>query len=205
MFLVTEDFKTFIRKYPITTIMVGLCTILAIITTFLGGYTIENIINLGGYEHELVKQGEIWRLFTYAFMHGSYAHFFMNMTFMIILGRPLERALGSVKFLLFYLLSVILTGLIINFNYSPNTVETGASGVGYAFLGMYLFITVFRKNMLFSDDRKFVITFLGIGLLTSLIIPSTSLTGHLAGMMIGFFITPLLLKKSARFQNSVNV
>ncbi|MES9684977.1 hypothetical protein CN514_21625 [Bacillus sp. AFS001701] len=205
MFLVTEDFKTFIRKYPITTIMVGLCTILAIITTFLGGYTIENIINLGGYEHELVKQGEIWRLFTYAFMHGSYAHFFMNMTFMIILGRPLERALGSVKFLLFYLLSVILTGLIINFNYSPNTVETGASGVGYAFLGMYLFITVFRKKMLFSDDRKFVITFLGIGLLSSLIIPSTSLTGHLAGMVIGFIITPLLLKKSARFQNSVNV
>ncbi|XRG80668.1 rhomboid family intramembrane serine protease [Rossellomorea sp. GAMAL-10_SWC] len=205
MFLVTEDFKTFIRKYPITTIMVGLCTILAIITTFLGGYTIENIINLGGYEHELVKQGEIWRLFTYAFMHGSYAHFFMNMTFMIILGRPLERALGSVKFLLFYLLSVILTGLIINFNYSPNTVETGASGVGYAFLGMYLFITVFRKNMLFSDDRKFVITFLGIGLLSSLIIPSTSLTGHLAGMIIGFMITPLLLKKGARFQNSVNV
>ncbi|MGG0177333.1 rhomboid family intramembrane serine protease [Gottfriedia acidiceleris] len=205
MFLVTEDFKTFIRKYPITTIMVGLCTILAIITTFLGGYTIENIINLGGYEHELVKQGEIWRLFTYAFMHGSYAHFFMNMTFMIILGRPLERALGSVKFLLFYLLSVILTGLIINFNYSPNTVETGASGVGYAFLGMYLFITIFRKEMLFSDDRKFVITFLGIGLLSSLIIPSTSLTGHLAGMIIGFIITPLLLKKGARFQNSVNV
>ncbi|MEH7403600.1 rhomboid family intramembrane serine protease [Gottfriedia acidiceleris] len=205
MFLVTEDFKTFIRKYPITTIMVGLCTILAIITTFLGGYTIENIINLGGYEHELVKQGEIWRLFTYAFMHGSYAHFFMNMTFMIILGRPLERALGSVKFLLFYLISVILTGLIINFNYSPNTVETGASGVGYAFLGMYLFITVFRKKMLFSDDRKFVITFLGIGLLSSLIIPSTSLTGHLAGMIIGFMITPLLLKKGARFQNSVNV
>ncbi|MFF2875811.1 rhomboid family intramembrane serine protease [Gottfriedia sp. NPDC057991] len=205
MFLVTEDFKTFIRKYPITTIMVGLCTILAIITTFLGGYTIENIINLGGYEHELVQQGEIWRLFTYAFMHGSYAHFFMNMTFMIILGRPLERALGSVKFLLFYLLSVILTGLIINFNYSPNTVETGASGVGYAFLGMYLFITLFRKKMLFSDDRKFVITFLGIGLLSSLIIPSTSLTGHLAGMIIGFMITPLLLKKGARFQNSVNV
>ncbi|WP_129690937.1 rhomboid family intramembrane serine protease [Gottfriedia acidiceleris] len=205
MFLVTEDFKTFIRKYPITTIMVGLCTILAIITTFLGGYTIKNIINLGGYEHELVKQGEIWRLFTYAFMHGSYAHFFMNMTFMIILGRPLERALGSVKFLLFYLLSVILTGLIINFNYSPNTVETGASGVGYAFLGMYLFITLFRKKMLFSDDRKFVITFLGIGLLSSLIIPSTSLTGHLAGMIIGFMITPLLLKKGARFQNSVNI
>ncbi|ODG93876.1 MULTISPECIES: rhomboid family intramembrane serine protease [Bacillaceae] len=205
MFLVTEDFKTFIRKYPITTIMVGLCTILAIITTFLGGYTIENIIILGGYEHELVKQGEIWRLFTYAFMHGSYAHFFMNMTFMIILGRPLERALGSVKFLLFYLVSVILTGLIINFNYTPNTVETGASGVGYAFLGMYLFITLFRKKMLFSDDRKFVITFLGIGLLSSLIIPSTSLTGHLAGMIIGFIITPLLLKKGARFQNSVNV
>ncbi|PGS47955.1 rhomboid family intramembrane serine protease [Bacillus sp. AFS041924] len=205
MFLVTEDFKTFIKKYPITTFMVGLCSILAIITTFIGGYTIENMIKLGGYEHELVEQGEIWRLFTYAFMHGSYAHFFMNMTFMIILGRPLERALGSVKFLIFYLASVILTGFIINFYHSPNTVETGASGVGYAFLGMYLFITLFRKNMLFTDDRKFVITFLGIGLLSSLIIPSTSLTGHLAGLIIGFVMTPLLLSKAARFQHSVNV
>ncbi|MFB7141379.1 rhomboid family intramembrane serine protease [Gottfriedia sp. NPDC056225] len=205
MFLVTEDFKTFIKKYPITTVMVGICSILVIITTFTGGYTIQNIINLGGYEHELVNQGEIWRLFTYAFMHGSYAHFFMNMTFMIILGRPLERVLGSLKFLLFYLTTVIITGLIINFFYTPNTVETGASGVGYAFLGMYLFITLFRKNMLFSDDRKFVITFLGIGLLSSLIIPSTSLTGHLAGLIIGFIITPIVLNKASSFQNSVNV
>ncbi|WP_088070354.1 rhomboid family intramembrane serine protease [Gottfriedia luciferensis] len=205
MFLVTEDFKTFIKKYPITTIMVCLCSILTMITTFSGGYSIQNIIKFGGYEHSLVEKGEVWRLFTYAFMHGSYVHFFMNMTFLIILGRPLERAMGSVKFILFYLIAVLFTGMMINLFYTPNTVETGASGVGYAFLGMYLFITLFRKNMLFLDDRKFVMTFLGIGLLSSLIIPSTSLTGHLAGMFIGFIMTPIVINKKAKFQNTVNV
>jgi rhomboid protease GluP len=204
LFLVTEDFKTFLKKYPITTIMVGICSVIAIITTLSGGYNIVNIIRLGGYEHELVEQGEVWRLFTYAFMHGSYAHFFMNMTFMVILGRPLERAIGSVKFLFVYLVAVLFTGIVINMYYTPNTVESGASGVGYAYLGMYLFITLFRKNMLFSDDRKFIITFLGIGLLSSLIIPSISLKGHLAGLIIGFLLTPFVLKKKSKFHQSIN-
>ncbi|WP_088040815.1 rhomboid family intramembrane serine protease [Bacillus sp. EAC] len=202
MFLVTEDFKTFIKRYPVISIMVGICTILMILTAFSGGYSTANILKLGGYQHDLVNQGEYWRLFTYAFMHGSYAHFFMNMTFMIILGRPLERALGSFRLLVAYLVSALFTGIVMYFTYSSNIVSSGSSGVGYAYLGIYLYIILFRKNLLLTDDRKFILTFLAIGLISSFIIPNSSLIGHIAGMGIGFFITPLLLNKKSKFHHS---
>lgn len=205
MFLVREDFKTFIKKYPILSIMVSICSILALLTTVAGGYTTENILKFGGYQSDLVNHGEFWRLITYAFMHGNYTHFFMNMTFMIILGRPLESALGSVKFLFFYMLVAMFTGIILHLVYSSNVVSSGSSGVGYGFLGIYLFIILFRKKMLLHDDQKFILTFIAIGLISSFIIPSSSLTGHLAGMGIGFIISPFLLSKASTFKHSLNV
>lgn len=205
MFLVREDFKTFIKKYPIITIMVSICSFIALLTTISGGYTTENILKFGGYQYDLVKHGEFWRLLSYAFMHGNYTHFFMNMTFMIILGRPLESAIGSVKFLFFYLIAALLTGIVLHLVYSSNIVSSGSSGVGYGFLGIYLFIILFRKSMLLLDDRKFILTFIAIGLISSFIIPSSSLTGHLAGMGIGFMISPFLLNKASTFKHSLNV
>lgn len=205
MFLVREDFKTFIKKFPIITIMVSICSLLALLTTVAGGYTTENILKFGGYQYDLVEQGEYWRLVTYAFMHGNYTHFFMNMTFMIILGRPIESALGSFKFLFFYMITALITGIILHLIYSSNIVSSGSSGVGYGFLGVYLFIILFRKRMLLIDDRKFIITFIAIGLISSFIIPSSSLTGHLSGLIIGFLISPFLLNKASTFWHSLNV
>lgn len=205
MFLVTEDFKTFIKRYPIITIMVGICTVTTILTTISGGFNSNTILKYGGYQHTLVEQGEIWRLFTYAFMHGSYMHFFMNMTFLIILGRPIERALGTFKFVLIYLLTAFLTGVVMHLVYSPNIISSGSSGVGYGFLGVYLYIILFQKRMLLHDDRKFILTFIAIGIISSFVIPQTSLTGHLGGMIIGFLLTPLVLNKKSSFRQYVNM
>ena len=72
MFRVTEDFPTFIRRYPITTVILGICTVLMIITTFMGGYNINTVAQLGGYDKQLVHRGQIWRLLTYAFGHAFY-------------------------------------------------------------------------------------------------------------------------------------
>jgi rhomboid protease GluP len=85
-----------------------------IITTFMGGYNINTIAQLGGYDKQLINRGQIWRLLTYAFGHMSYAHFFLNMPFILIFSRPLERILGRIKFLLSYVYMSVFASIIYN-------------------------------------------------------------------------------------------
>lgn len=42
------------------------------------------------------------RPFTYAFMHGSWAHLLVNMVWLVAFGPPLANRLGALRFMLFY-------------------------------------------------------------------------------------------------------
>ena len=52
------------------------------------------------------------RLFTALFVHGSWLHLLGNMLFLVIFGLPGERALGSLRFLLLFVLGGIVANLI---------------------------------------------------------------------------------------------
>jgi membrane associated rhomboid family serine protease len=59
-----------------------------------------------------VMQGEVWRLLTYAFLHGSILHIVFNMLFLFWFGRQVEDHLGSREFLAFYLVAAVLAALV---------------------------------------------------------------------------------------------
>lgn len=44
--------------------MVGICTVLMIMITFMGGYNSKTILQLGAYDRQLVDEGQVWRLLT---------------------------------------------------------------------------------------------------------------------------------------------
>jgi membrane associated rhomboid family serine protease len=48
-----------------------------------------------------------WQVITYAFLHGSVAHIFLNMFALYMFGGPLEALFGPKRFLNLYLASVI--------------------------------------------------------------------------------------------------
>ena len=86
----------------------------------------------------LVKQGFVWQIVTYMFMHGSWSHLFFNMYALLVFGLPVERELGSREFLLYYMLCGTLCGLA-NYLVTPLfgsgfMVILGASGAIYAVL-----------------------------------------------------------------------
>ncbi len=63
---------------------------------------------LGGVSvHELTR-GNVWTLFTYMFVHGSVAHFFLNMMMLWFAGRGVQQLFGSRHFALIYLFSGIV-------------------------------------------------------------------------------------------------
>ncbi len=54
---------------------------------------------------------QIWRFFSYAFLHSGVLGFLFFVLALILIGSPLEERLGTVKFLLIYLGSVLTGGL----------------------------------------------------------------------------------------------
>ncbi|HZT82713.1 MAG TPA: rhomboid family intramembrane serine protease [Gemmataceae bacterium] len=69
-----------------------------------------------------VLQGQVWRLVTYAFLHGGIWHILFNMLFLWWFGHEMEEMYGKWEFLTFYLTSAVLGGVAY--------VLTQAAGIG---------------------------------------------------------------------------
>ena len=94
-------------------------------------------------------------LITSMFLHGGWMHLGGNMLYLWIFGDNIERAMGSARFLMFYLICGIVAGLAhIAFSSGSEIPSVGASGAISGVLGGYL--------LLFPNNRVRVLTRGGI-------------------------------------------
>jgi membrane associated rhomboid family serine protease len=87
----------------------------------------------------------IINLLTHQFLHGGWMHLLGNMVFLLVCGFAVEAAIGSRRFLLFYLFGGVCGGLLFWWIEQINAGTTyliGASGAISAVLAMY--VTLFR-------------------------------------------------------------
>ena len=82
---------------------------------------------------------QLWRLLSYQFLHGDTFHIFGNMLGLFFFGPMIERALGSKKFLRFYLICGAAGGLVYPLLAAMGLIEgvypmVGASGSVYGLL-----------------------------------------------------------------------
>ena len=87
-----------------------------------------------------------WQFVTYMFMHGGIWHLISNMLGLFIFGTACERAVGTREFVLFYLLTGVLSGIASFLVYlfsGTNAILLGASGALYAV--MLLFSVIFPR------------------------------------------------------------
>ncbi len=61
---------------------------------------------------EGLRQGFIWQLLTFQFMHGGLMHLIFNLITIYFFGRPIEDALGGKRMLQLYLASGVVGGLL---------------------------------------------------------------------------------------------
>jgi membrane associated rhomboid family serine protease len=94
-------------------------------------------------------------LFTSMFLHGGWMHLGGNMLYLWIFGDNLERVMGPLRYLVFYLLcGVAASAAHIAFNLQSAIPSVGASGAISGVLGGYL--------VLFPHNRVRVLTRVGI-------------------------------------------
>ena len=84
---------------------------------------------------------QFFSIFSYMFLHGGFLHFIGNMWFLYIFGDNVEDHFGALRFLGFYLLSGIISGL---FHFILNPVSMvptiGASGAIAGVMGAYFLL-----------------------------------------------------------------
>jgi rhomboid family protein len=91
-------------------------------------------------------------LFTSMFLHGGWMHLGGNMLYLWIFGDNIERSMGAVRFLLFYLVcGLAASAAHIMFNLGSALPAVGASGAISGVLGGYL--------LLFPRNRVRVLTY----------------------------------------------
>lgn len=75
------------------------------------------------------------------FLHGGWAHLVPNMLYLWVFGDNIEDAMGHARFLVFYLTTGVLAGLVHALTNASSTVPlVGASGAIAGVLGAYLIL-----------------------------------------------------------------
>lgn len=95
------------RRFPIATLIV-LALNIYVFFLQLTSPDIEQFINRWGFTPQLFSLSSpdsLITILTSMFMHGGFLHIISNMLFLWVFADNIEDALGSIKFILFYLLS----------------------------------------------------------------------------------------------------
>lgn len=150
---------------------------------------------------EKIKQGQYYRLFTPALLHGNLLHILFNLMWIVVLGFQIERKIGSFKTLLFVLLTGIFSNVCQYLMSGPNFL--GLSGIVIAMVGFIwirekkapwegyvlhsstlLFIAIYVFAMFALQFVSFILEIFGNN---SFILPIAN-TAHIAGGIIGAFL-----------------
>jgi membrane associated rhomboid family serine protease len=138
------------------------------------------VVNFGLFG-PFVDEGEWYRLVTGGFLHDGLIHIGFNMFALYFLGRLLEPAIGTVRFVGVYVAS-LLGGAFGALLLSPDVLTIGASGAVFGIFGT-AFAIARRRGI---DDVARTIGFiLALNLAISVTQPHISLGGHLGGLGAG--------------------
>ena len=89
-------------------------------------------------------------LVSYMFLHGSWEHIIGNMIYLFVFGDDIEDALGSMRFIAFYVLTGIASAAVfILVNTNSTTPLVGASGAVSGILAAYLLLRPCAKVSVF--------------------------------------------------------
>ncbi|GAA2330713.1 rhomboid family intramembrane serine protease [Dactylosporangium salmoneum] len=132
---------------------------------------------------DTIADGNWYRLFTAMFLHYGLLHLGLNMWALWVLGRPLEAALGRMRFLALYLLCG-LGGNVLAFVLSgPNVASAGASTAVY---GLFAALIVVMRRMRASVAG--ILPVLVFNLVLSFSISGVSWQGHVGGLITGALV-----------------
>ena len=142
----------------------------------------------------VLEDGEYYRLLTAMFMHFGIRHIMNNMLVLFVIGDNLERALGHVKYLIFYLLCGIGSNWVSMMAHSTDTmtVSAGASGAIFGVVGGLLYVVTANKGRLEDLSTRQLVIMIFFSLYLGYTSTGVDNTAHLSGLVIGIVLAIIL-------------
>jgi rhomboid protease GluP len=151
--------------------------------------------NTSNWAPAVLEQGEVYRLFSYGFLHVDAAHLLFNMLFLAYTGANLERAFGRKHLVLLYLVSVFAGGLL-SMSLSPDRPSLGASGGDFGLIAASIVFGWKYADLLPPSARKYygwaLFPYLVFALWSGLRSEGVDNWGHVGGLIGGAIVVTLL-------------
>jgi len=152
----------------------------------------------------VIHRGEFWRLFTAVFLHYNLLHLVFNLFALYVLGPPLERTIGAVRFAACYLIAgigstggVVLLTLI---KIVRPAELVGASGCVMGIVGAWAGFLIRHRHVWQAKQRLLnILLIIVIQVLFDISTPQVSTSAHLCGLVTGFVIGLLVAPKRTPF------
>jgi rhomboid protease GluP len=155
----------------------------------------ENLYRLGALVVPLaVLHGEWWRLATATLLHYGAVHLALNMLGLLVLGRWLERLVGSLAYAFVYAFSGIGSSFAVlvlaTLSGAAPEFFLGASGAIMGILGataaVHLRIGRSEDSAFVRRSLRAMLVQVGLQTCFDLATPDVSMAGHLSGVVLGF-------------------
>ncbi len=172
------------RPY-VTYILIASC-VLAFLGQMIGEMAmgVDLLAVFGAKINDLIIAGQVWRLITPMWLHGSFLHITFNMYALYVIGSGIERYYGHGRFLVLYLLSGY-AGNVVSFLMSPEP-SYGASTAVFGLVAAQA-VFIYQNRYLFRNAKALLVNTLmivAINLFLGLS-PGIDNWGHLGGMLGG--------------------
>lgn len=188
---------------PVNMVIVALNILVFVSVILINGgyyavYNLDIMLKMGAMSYETVKSGAWYQLVTSMFLHFGLSHLASNMVLLTYAGCELESRIGSICYLILYMLSGIVGNVVSFFYYGINgqtTVSAGASGAVFGVTGaLFAVLLVNRtKTENLSTKRLLFLIIIEIcyGLTTAGIDNAAHIGGFLSGIIGGFLLSKI--------------
>lgn len=147
-----------------------------------------------------VAAGDWYRLITSAFVHFGLIHLLFNMYALYVLGPPLERHLGRLRFSALYLLSALGGSVLVYLFSAPSAPTVGASGAIFGLFGATA--VAYRR---FNLDMRWLIGLIAVNLVITFSVPNISWQGHVGGLITGALVAAAYIYAPRARRNLVQI
>jgi membrane associated rhomboid family serine protease len=154
---ISDDYRpvAWMGRYPVdvTTMLVGLHVAAAILTAILVMIGAHSFLAYLQFDSAAVWAGQVWRLFTYAFVHSPSAllWFAVEMYMLFVFGREVERFIGRRAYITLYIILLVAPAVLLTiWGFWQRSVLSLASGSSALHFGIFVaFATIYPRAELF--------------------------------------------------------
>lgn len=171
--------------------------VLGFTAIFIASLLIPTIL-LQGVFNKTVLDGEVWRVITYAFLHGGWVHLAMNMLALFVFARVVQMHYGRTGMVaLFFVTSVF--AVVPELLFRPEVQMVGASGGLMGFWGAQVAAAI-RLREVPKTFRKLteqlslgtLVTYFAVQVVLDHVIPNVAYWAHLGGFASGLALGAVL-------------